>query len=170
MQDSRQVAAKERGRNADAEDERFVFAIPIGGKRFAFKLILKLNRRHGDGGAVRQRERDVANSQVCCDLGGTAGEVEGGTLSGQAANLDLLPCNPVLNAGAKSLGASLLGRETCREALGVIFLALAVGNLRWGKDAGEEARAKTGYGLRDAIDFYDVDAGSNEHEGKLNHF
>jgi len=129
-----------------------------------------MNRSYGARSAVSQRQGDVANSQLGGNLARASGEVQVGALTRLSPDFEFFPGNAVLNAGAEGLGSRFLGREPRCKALCAVLLALAVSDLLGRKDTGQEAGSIAGNGPRDTFDFNDVDAGSDEHEGNLNHF
>lgn len=69
----------------------------------------------------------------------------------------------MLNACPERLGSRLFGGETRSKALGSRGSGAAIGDFVLGKNATQEAFAKSLDGVDDAGNFYEIDAGTHEH-------
>ncbi len=98
---------------------------------------------------------------------GAAGEMEGWTPAGIAADFQFLPGNAVVNAGTESLGGGFLSGETGGEGFGGVGFCPAIVDFGGGKDAAEESVAVALDGTRDARHFDEVDPGTHEHEATV---
>jgi hypothetical protein len=114
----------------------------------------------GDGGGtgVGEREGETADAEACGDLGGAAVEMELGSLAGATADFELAPVDAAADAGAEGLGSGLLGSEAGGEALCIVLLRHAVGDLAGGVDAGEEGFTEALVAALDALYFDEVGA------------
>src|ERR1700758_187717 len=124
---------------------------------------------HRRRGAVGKGEGHVPDSEALGDFPGTSGEVQVWPAAGLAADLQFLPRDAMLDAGAEGLGSCLLGGKSSREALGAVLFVLAVSDLPGSEDPREKTLSKALNRLRNAVDFDHIDAGSDEHEGTLHH-
>ena len=103
-----------------------------------------------------------------CELGCTAAENHAGRLPGLALHFKLLPHDTVADAGAESLGGSLLGGKPGGKAFrGGYATSLAVGDFNGRIDVTQEAIAKAFERAADPSDFNQVDAGTKNHRQAL---
>jgi hypothetical protein len=73
----------------------------------------------------------------------------------------------MLDACAESLGSGFLGGKARGETLSGGSFGAAIGNFLFGKHAVQESLAEALEGVRDARDFNQIDAGSDEHEATV---
>src|SRR5277367_3331464 len=91
-------------------------------------------------------------------------QVQGGTMSRQPPHFKLLPRNPMLDACPQRLRSRLFRRKPSGIAFSEVLLAAAVGNLAGSKNLFQKTLAITFDGLRDPLDFHNVDSSANKHE------
>src|ERR1700761_6806567 len=120
----------------------------------------------GDGelAGMGEREGEVADAEAGSELGGAAGEMQSGTLAGEAQHLELGPGDPAADACAEGLRGGFFGGETGGEAFGggLPFLA-AIGDLGGRVDAVEEGVAVASERVLDAGDLDPVGAEAEDH-------
>src|ERR1700744_4029827 len=120
----------------------------------------------GDGelSGMGEREGEVADAEAGGEFGGAAGEMQRGTLAGEAQDFELGPGDAAADAGAEGLGGGFFGGEAGGEAFGggLPFLA-AVGDLGGRVDTAEEGVAIAGERVLDAGDLDHVGAEAEDH-------
>jgi hypothetical protein len=121
----------------------------------------------GERCGVGERNRGAGYAKVGSDLRGAAVEAEGRPAGEFADHFNLEPGDTEADAGAEGFGASFFGREAGGEAFRRFAFAEAVGLLRGGVDAIEQARPEALNGAMDAVNLDQVDSGSDDHSFKL---
>src|ERR1041385_369276 len=110
-----------------------------------------------------QREMCALAAEPRGELCRLAAEFQNRTLSGHAKHLDILPGDPMAQAGADGLHSGFLGGKAGGQALRGIRLAHAVADLGGGEDAPEKTLAKTLHGVLDPPHLGDVNPCSYYH-------
>ena len=98
---------------------------------------------------------------------GASGKDQSGAAAGRAADLEFLPGNAVLDAGAEGFGSGLFGGETGGKTLSKAGAGAAIGYFFAGKHALEKAVAVALDGAGDARDLDQVNAGADQHEATV---
>src|SRR5215470_695246 len=109
----------------------------------------------------------MRHSETVGDLQCPARQVQSGTVPRHPPDLEFLPGNAMLNAGAERLGPSLFRRETRSKTLREVSFTAAKCNLLPGKNLPQTPVAEAGNGLRDALDFHNVDSSTDQHESNF---
>ncbi len=91
-------------------------------------------------------------------------QVHCGTMTRQPPHFKLFPRNSMLNACPQRFRRRLFRRKPSGIALGEVLLAAAIGNLAWSKHLFQKTLAIALDGLRDPLDFHNVDSSANKHE------
>jgi hypothetical protein len=134
-------------------------------------LTFKMDGGDGRSAVMGQGQRNVHDPESPGYVQSATGKVEGGSLTGLAADLDFSPGDAVLDAGTEGFGSGLLGGEAGGEAFGgVAALEAAVGNFGWGEDTVEEAISEALDGSGNSVNLDHVNSGADEHACNLNDF
>ena len=98
---------------------------------------------------------------------GPPGEVQSGSLPGNAPDFQFFPGNSVLDAGSQRLGACFFRGKAGSKAFSEGSPAAAIGNFLIGKDAAEEALPVAFDRLRNPRHFDEVNSCSEQHDATV---
>jgi len=112
---------------------------------------------------MRDRKSSVASTEFGGEFFGFAMEAYGGTSAGHAHDLAIAPAHTVIPSGAQRLHCCFLRGEPSCITLGPICLRVAISNLALSKNALQKARSETLNRLSYAIDFGNINSGSDNH-------
>src|SRR5271170_4950520 len=105
----------------------------------------------------------MGNTELRGNLCGPATEAQVGAPTRFADHLDLKPIHSAADSGAECLGSRFLCGKPCRQTLGSISFAHAVGLLRRRENAIKKPLAKALERLLDACYFNQVNAAADNH-------
>ncbi len=134
-------------------------------------LAFQNHARHCQARSVRQGEGRTGSTDPPGNLRSPAVEPNRRSASRFADNLDFQPVYPSADPRPKGFGGCLLGGKARGQALSGVALSKAVGLLRGGIDAIEEAASVAIHGVLDAANLNHIDSRTNDHAVfKLQHF
>src|SRR5438552_1513302 len=107
-------------------------------------------------------QRHALDSEFGGDLRGSAMKVQRGTSRRKIYDFEIAP-RDAMPTGAERLHTRLLGREAGGIAFEPVCFAVGVSNFTRSEDAFEKPSAEARDGGFDALDFAEVDAGTENH-------
>ena len=109
----------------------------------------------------------MRHAELSGDGTGTAAENQGGTAAWSATDFKFFPGNAMLDAGAEGLGSGFFSSKAGSKTLSKAGSGAAIGYFLIGEHAFKEALAVAFDGTRDARNFDEVDAGSDQHDATV---
>src|SRR5258706_6601064 len=128
------------------------------------KLPLKNNLRQSGVSIMGDGQGYILDAESAGNFAADASESQRRFATALPHHFNIDPAHAASQAGSQSLHRRLLGGKASGEALGMMAMRFAIGNLR-GREKAFQERAATPLDRRcDAVDFRDVNAQADDHQ------